>query len=236
LPHNLAGVIVRWARRPGAREFRHGAAVAVAVPDLSRRDRLAVEGPPDDAAVAVREALAVVGPSYRPFGPEGLIKALVAALPELEGVASFGWMWTDRPVGRTGAEWLGKADEPEIARLLDLAAPGSYARPGVAGVERWAGVRDGGLAAVAADAWSSAEIGFLAGVAADPARRGRGRAAAACALVIDALLADHEAVALMVDGWNEPAIALYERLGLRYEPVAAARCGSPDPDTFRWMG
>jgi len=178
--------------------------------------------------MAVREALEAVGPSYRPFGSERLIKALAADLPELEQVGTFGWMWTDRPSGRTGAEWLAAEDEPQITALLAAAAPDSYARPGIPGVQRWAGVRDAqGPAAVAADAWSSAEIGFLAGVAADPALRGKGYAAAACALVIDTLLADHEAVALMVDGWNEAAIGLYARLGMRYEAVAAARIREP---------
>jgi hypothetical protein len=90
-------VITHWARQPGAQVFTFGQAVAVAAANLSQRDRLAVEGPPADAAVAVRAALDEVGPSFRPIGQETLIRELVATQPELELVDVFGWMWTDRP-------------------------------------------------------------------------------------------------------------------------------------------
>jgi hypothetical protein len=191
-----------------------------------------VVGPPDDVVIAVREALAELGPTYRPFGERGLIEAIIAKIPELELANSFGWMQTTRAIDRTGADWLSLVDEPEIGRLLAEAFPDSYARPGVPGVTRWAGVRDhdGHLVAVAADAWSSSQVGFLAGVASSTQARGRGHAATVCGLVVNDLLNDHTAVALMVDRWNKPAINLYSRLGMSYLRVAAAcsrRTGLP---------
>ncbi|WP_290869949.1 GNAT family N-acetyltransferase [Hamadaea sp.] len=218
-------MITAWAERPGARTFVHGQARAVAAPGLSRRDRLAVSGPPADAAQVVRTALAELGPTYRPIGTASLIAALVDAIPSLELITEFGWMWTSTPVSRFGGGWLAPSSFSEVSGLLNAHFPDSYAQPGVPGVARWAGSRsaEGTLAAVAADAWSSERIGFVAGVATDPAYRGRGHAAAACALIINDLLRDHEAVALIVDGWNTAAVALYHRLGMRYEAVAAAR-------------
>lgn len=218
-------MLVEWARQPGSVVFRHGRGIAVATADLSRRDRVTVAGPPDDVVVAVRQAMAEMGPTYRPFGERELIEAVVGQIPELERADAFGWMQVTRPVDRVGAVWLSGADGPEVGALLTEAFPDSYARPGMPGVTRWAGVRDrdGRLVAVAADAWSSARVGFLAGVASSARARGQGHAAAACALVINDLLRDHAAVALMVDSWNKAAIALYSHLGMTYLDVAAAQ-------------
>ncbi|WP_308250289.1 GNAT family N-acetyltransferase [Sphaerisporangium fuscum] len=81
---------------------------------------------------------------------------------------------------------------------------------------------DGTIASVAADAWSAPGAGFLAGVATAAAHRGSGHAATVCRFVVNALLAEHGRVALMVDSWNHAAIGVYERLGMRRRRVAAA--------------
>lgn len=222
-----------------------GRALAVAAPDLSRHDRLAVRGPADALVPLVREVLAEVGPSYRPFGDRAVIAALVAAgasaeasagVPGLAWAGDFGWM--DRTGGDaaggggTGgteadgkAGWLSSpADDPEIAGLLTTASPSSYAVPGASGVERWAGTRDdtGRLTAVAALAWSAPEVGFLAGIAVHPETRGRGLGRTVCRFVLAEALSRHGAAALMVDDDNGAAISLYRALGLRYRPVSAA--------------
>jgi GNAT superfamily N-acetyltransferase len=123
------------------------------------------------------------------------------------------------------AVWLEPDDENEVAALLEVVLPGSYAWPGRPGVARWAGLRDddGNLVATAADAWSAPEVGFVAGVATDVGARGNGDAMSACAVVVNELVRKHGQAALMVDDWNEPAIAVYERLGMRRRRIAAAR-------------
>jgi GNAT superfamily N-acetyltransferase len=221
-----------WAAQglaPGVRAFARGGAVAVAAPEVSGRDRLAVRGGIADTAALVPQVLAEVGPTYRPIGDDDLVTALVGTLDELVLVDRFGWMDTkrptDRPPGERPPRWLAEPELAEVARLLQLAFPNSYAWPGRPGVRRWAGVRDdtGRLVATAADAWSAPGAGFLAGVVTHPTARGRGYATAVCAFVLDSLVDRYGRAGLIVDFWNTNAVALYHRLGLRLRPVAAAR-------------
>lgn len=227
--------LVLWgaqAMGPGVRAWALGEAVAVACPDLNRRDRLTVYGQADAVAALLEPLAAEVGPSYRVVGERKLMERLVARSARLRPLGVFEWMeaaasaltWPrpEAEAGRVG--WLGEAEEGQVAALLARAAPGSWAAPGVAGVRRWAGVRgqDGHLVAVAADAWSCAQVGFVAGVATAPAVRGHGHGGRVCRFVLGELAAAHERVALMVDTGNHAAIALYERLGLRGRPLAAA--------------
>jgi ribosomal protein S18 acetylase RimI-like enzyme len=217
--------LIRWARqddRPGVRVWSTPDAVAVACPDLSRRDRLAVAGTPDAVAgLLASRVLAEVGPTYRPLGDEDLITAVADRLPGLELTGRFGWMETkDQIHGGTG-DWLD--DAKGVGDLLEAAFPKSYARPGGTGVRRWAGIHDGDrLLTTAAEAWPVPGIGFLAGVATHPDARGRGLAARLCAFVTDELLTDNERVALFVDHWNEAALRTYRRLGFTLRPLAAA--------------
>ncbi|GII78022.1 hypothetical protein Sru01_30040 [Sphaerisporangium rufum] len=144
--------------------------------------------------------------------PDPLVPPLPAARPVPAG--------EHRPAG-----WLRERDAEPVAALLAEANPGSYAVPGLPGVRRWSGVRDGDrrLLAVGADAWSAPPVGFIAGVATRPGHRGRGHGTAVCRFLVETLRAEHGRVALMVDQWNATAIALYARLGLHPVTVAAAR-------------
>ncbi|MEU6141610.1 GNAT family N-acetyltransferase [Streptomyces sp. NPDC047081] len=211
---------------PGVRVFRRGAAVAVASPGLSGRDRVAVAGEEEDALGLVADVLREVGPTYRPFGDAELIGALVRGIPGLEvGGGPFLWMETaEIPATDTaGARWLDGRGEAEAAGLFDGHFAGSYAQPGRPGVRRWAGVYgEDALLAVAADAWSGAGCGFMAGVVAHPRARGRGLGAAVSGFVVDALVREHGRAALMVDADNAPAIAAYERTGMKGRRFAAA--------------
>ncbi len=225
--------LVVWAARgmrDGVRAWTLGEAVAVASPDLNRRDRLTVLGPSSQVAGLVRRVLPDLGPSYRLLGDRALVAELAVRFPQTGPVRPFEWMDTATPsppqaAERAGEEetgWLGDADG-EVTALLSEAAPSAWAVPGLPGIRRWAGVRSSGgaLVATAADAWSCPGVGFVAGVATAPAWRGRGYGQRVCRFVFDALVAVHGRVALMVDTDNHPAIAVYERLGMRGRPVAA---------------
>lgn len=242
--------MIVWAGqgfRPGVRAWYDGDAVAVAAPELSKRDRLAVLGPVDAVARLATEVFAEVGPSFRPFGDEQLIRELVDRRPGLEFGAAFGWMDTRicpthqthppasqhaQPEPREarsgglvsdgGPAWL--EGDTGVEALLIEAAPASYAWPGRSGVRRWAAATGDGreLLSVAADAWSAPEIGFLAGVATRPVARGKGLSRQVCAFVTAELIKQHGRAGLMVDGDNPVAIAVYHRLGYTYRRVAAA--------------
>ncbi|XVV10358.1 GNAT family N-acetyltransferase [Actinoplanes sp. CA-131856] len=218
-----------WAAdRPTARVFARPGAVAVACPDLSRRDRLAVHGDADAVAELLRDVLPLVGPTFRPLGDESLLTAVSERLPSVAVAGRFGWMDTAEPPATDESQrphWLGSGELPEVTALLASASPESYARPGGSGVARWAGVRaeDGTLLAVAADAWSSGRIGFLAGVATAAHARGRGLASELCAFVTRELLTGRDRVALFVDHSNSAALATYKKLGFVLRPIAASR-------------
>ncbi|WP_037605528.1 GNAT family N-acetyltransferase [Streptacidiphilus rugosus] len=205
-------------------------AALAAAADISTRDRVAVWArSPEAAAALAAEVLPRLPRSFRPFGARPLIDAVAAAVPGLEVVGRFGWMdgtAASAPYPDSGsAEWLDPdADAAGIGSVLDSAYPTSYAYPGVIGVERWAGVRDdaGRLLAVGAQAWSSPQVALLSGIAVHPDARGKGLSHHVCSVLTAAALTRHAAVGLMVEDWNTPARRVYERLGLRHRPVAAA--------------
>ncbi len=215
-----------WAAgRPGVRVWAEPGAVVVAAPALSRRDRLAIHGEPGPLAVLLKRVLPEVGPQYRPFGYEATVVETAERLPGLSVAGTFAWMETaSPPSGNSAGEWLADDELPQVTALLERDFPDSYARPGLPGVTRWAGLRaeDGTLAAVAADAWSSPRVGLLGGVATRSDQRGRGRAATLCAFVTSELLIGRDRVALLADHWNVAAVATYRKLGFRSKPLAAA--------------
>ncbi|MEV5893839.1 GNAT family N-acetyltransferase [Nonomuraea fuscirosea] len=221
--------LVMWAAQglTGAgRAWALGDAVVAGSPLISRRDRLAVWGGAACAAELLRHALGELGPAYRPLGEVELMSEVTAKLDGVRERGRFSWM--SLPAAPTsalgdGVGWVEAKAEAEVAALLAAAAPHSYAVPGAAGVNRWAGVRvDGRLAAVAADAWSAPTVGLLAGVATDAAFRGRGLAERVCRWASRELVAAYGRAALMVDDVNAVAIGVYERIGYRRRPVMAA--------------
>ena len=95
--------LIVWAAQgfgPGVRAWYDGDAVAVASPDLSKRDRLAVVRARGTAARLAAGVLAEVGPSFRPFGSEELVRELADRVPGMQFAAAFGWMETARGSGR----------------------------------------------------------------------------------------------------------------------------------------
>lgn len=215
--------LIVWARqddRPGTRVWSAGDAIAVAVPALSRRNRLVVAGEPGAVAALLPGVLAETGPTYTPMGDEALINAVVERVDGFEVRGRWVWLDTTTPApGPELGEWL--SGEEEVAGFVAEVFPDSYAQPGAPGVRRWAGVRDPHLVAVAAEAWSAPGLGFMAGVATHPGSRGRGLAGGLCAFVTNELLRDNQRVALFADWWNEAALRTYRRLGFAQRPLAA---------------
>jgi ribosomal protein S18 acetylase RimI-like enzyme len=228
------GLIRRpWAARgldDRSRAWRSpdGTALAVAGPDLSTRNRIAVYGRAEAAIPLVRGVLEIAGPTFRPLGDRDLIAAIVAGIPDLALVAAFGWMDirgpASVPLQPPAAYWLPETELRDVAALLRVSFPDSDAQPGAPGVEHWAGIRDaqGRLVAVAAAAWSAPDIGYLAGVAVHPDGRGQGYGAAVCGFALHDALAKQGAAALMVEEWNDAAIRLYRSLGMSYRRLTAA--------------
>ncbi len=223
-----ADPLVLWAAQDlgsGVEVWSHGSAVAAAVTGLARRHRLAVTGAVADVAVLVRALLGRLGPEYRPLGDSETIVGLCDLVPELAPSHSFGWMTASRApaVDPGGARPAGPDEQTAINQVLDESLPDSLARPGGTGVTRWwVSTDEAGVAACAADAWSAPDVGLLAGVATSVRARGRGLGRAVTATGLTSLIREHGTAALMVDGANTAARALYESLGMTYRSIRAA--------------
>ncbi|MGI8450673.1 MAG: GNAT family N-acetyltransferase, partial [Streptosporangiaceae bacterium] len=195
--------------------------MTVACPALSGQDRLVIRGPSGSASSLVRAIVPLLSARYILFGEAGLISAVTTAVPGLEPRNQFGWMDAAGIKSRARSHvvrWLSPAEWPEVDDVLGRAFPDSYARPGLPGVRRWAGIREPGgmLAATAADAWSAPTLGFLAGVAVHGPARGQGLGRDVCHFVLADLLVTYGRASLMVHEWNAPAIRTYSCLGMSW--------------------
>jgi ribosomal protein S18 acetylase RimI-like enzyme len=229
-----------WAAQgllAGGAAWAAGGAVLVACPALCGRDRLIVRGSAAAAASLVRAVFGALGPSYALIGDPPLMTALLARITWLEPRGFFGWMdCIRRPPCRPvhQARWLSRLEWRAADQVLSLAYPKSFARPGVPGVSRWAGITDlaGSLTSIAADAWSAPGLGFLAGLAVVPEARRSGQGRDVSAFVLKSLMAVHGRVAMMVQNSNEAAITTYTELGLtyRHQQVLGVAQGSTSRD------
>lgn len=209
----------------GVRAWSGGRALVVASPDISLHDRMGVYGEADEACALVEHALAECGTHYRLLGEATLVEQVVAKVPALRASVRFSWMSLRSPAaGGEQVQWLPREAWGEVAELLAVHAPESYAVPGGSGVLRWAGIRDERrrLVAVAAEAWSAPTVGVVAGVATDASSRGRGLAGRVCGWVASHLIEQYGRAALMVDDDNAAALRVYERLGFERRQIAAA--------------
>ncbi len=225
-----------WAAQgllAGGCAWASAGAVLVACPALCGRDRLIVRGPAGPAASLVRAVLESLGPSYAVVGDPPLMTELLARISWLEPRGFFGWMdCIRRPVCRPvhNARWLSRQEWPAADQVLSVAYPKSFARPGVPGVSRWAGITDrgGSLTSIAADAWSAPGLGFVAGLAVVPEARRTGQGRDVSAFVLSSLMAVNGRVAMMVRYSDAAAIAMYAELGLTYrrQQILGVRSGS----------
>ncbi|MFD5830865.1 GNAT family N-acetyltransferase [Lentzea sp. NPDC060358] len=213
--------LVRWAAQAltaGGAAWEHNGAVAVHAPDLTRRRRLILSGPPEGVASLL--AAHGRGVELRPLLERQLALDVMELMPTpwVED-KPFGWMdrtgFLDVPEDTC---WL--RDTAAVDPLLRAANPSSWAWPGEKGVSRWAGVHVGDtLVATAAEAWSSTDVGFMMGVAVHPSHTGRGLGRRVCQFVTASLLTLYGTAALFVENYNATAIALYRKLGYAYRDV-----------------
>nr|WP_246289928.1 GNAT family N-acetyltransferase [Nocardioides marinus] len=107
-------------------------------------------------------------------------------------------------------------DAALIDGLLDVANPGSFARPGSRGVECWLGIPgDDGLLAVGALYRDPSGAGHLRSVSTHGSAAGRGLGTAVSAALTRRALAVSGTATLGVYVDNGPALAVYDRLGFR---------------------
>jgi GNAT superfamily N-acetyltransferase len=163
--------------------------------------------------------------------PHGLLEATGLATRDAE---NWNWWWTDQPTGRQPRHAVIPVDHHD-QRLIDLLthSPSAEHEPGGTPPLRWLGVEsDGLLVAAAAETGLRAPAAHIAGVVTHADHRGRGMAADICAVIVDeALAAGRPAVCLGMYHGNQPASAVYRRLGfiLDKEFTSAWLAGAPNP-------
>jgi ribosomal protein S18 acetylase RimI-like enzyme len=211
-----------------------GTAAAIARPGLAQRDRVLVLGEESAAANLLRDLLPLLGPTYRPFGDRHLVDHILGHVPRLERRGEFYWMWCSAGDGAPAevhphsrpcaAGWAEPGDAGAIAALLARNFPDSYARPGRAGVQRWAKITLGNrIVATGAWAWSEATVGLISGVTVESGLRGKGLGRSITSFLVHEALRTFGTASLLADEDNIPAIALYRSMGLRSIPLLAAR-------------
>jgi GNAT superfamily N-acetyltransferase len=126
----------------------------------------------------------------------------------------FRWTTTRPPRPTVAGSWLPPSADGEVEALLASSFPDASARPGNRHARRWAGIRDeaGVLIACAADC-TETEVGFMASVASDVRVRRSGLGLAMTTWMTNALLDEHDIVALWQYSENAAATALYDKLG-----------------------
>jgi len=174
-------------------------------------------GPPADLARLAHLATDHVG-------PPGRVSVQAASYDALPGAWRFPteghwhWMLTqDQPPAHPLEASVVEVDDASaIDALLDVANPGSFARPGSRGVECWLGVPGPeGLLAVGALYRDPSGAGHLRSVTTRPDAAGRGLGTPVSAALTRRALAHSGPATLGVYVDNAPALAVYDRLGFR---------------------
>jgi GNAT superfamily N-acetyltransferase len=203
-----------------------GRAVAVPRRTHTRRLGLLVMGPPDDAAALVGRLL---DEHLLPEGLRGVtvtrgsFDAVAAHLPPGEG-SEWEWFCTttspDRVAGEDVLAPLSEADLPAITALLELANPGTDARPFQHPGQTWVGVHDGDrLLACGVEEPGLSGYPVLSGITVHPAARGRGLGLAVTARLTREAVRRVGVCTLGMYSHNDVARRLY--VGLGYGDVHA---------------
>jgi GNAT superfamily N-acetyltransferase len=177
----------------------------------------------DESAVlsALHQALSQASAQGAPVSgvtvPHGL---LTATGLETHDVDHWNWWWTDQPTGRKPRHPVIPVahDDPRLLQLLTH-SPSAEHEPGGSPPLRWLGIEsDGALVAAASETGLRLPASHIAGVVTHSEHRGHGMAADICAVIVDEALAmGRPAVCLGMYHGNEPASAVYRRLGFRLD-------------------
>lgn len=203
---------------PDAPAYAVGRAVGLHM-NFWERPEMVVLGADEDAEALVR-AYVERHEAHHMSVPEGIAHSLSDL--GLRQEVAWGFRATQiAPEVREPAAWLPPSADDEVRDFLAESFPDASLPVGHRDVRRWAGVRrDRRLVAVAADATGAEEVGFVASIASRPDVRGTGAGAAVTAWITRALLDEHRYAGLWHMGDN-PAAALYERLGYTdHRPMA----------------
>jgi GNAT superfamily N-acetyltransferase len=204
--------------------WAQGRAVAVPRRTHTRRLGLLVMGPPEDAGALVGH---LAERRLLPTGLRGVtvtrgsFDAVAPYLPPGEG-SEWEWMCTTRNPDAVPAEGdltpLSEADLPAITALLELANPGTDARPFQHPGQSWVGVRDGRrlLACGGAEPGVSGHP-VLSGITVHPDARGRGLGLAVTARLTRTAV--RRAGVCTLGMYSHNAVARRVYLGLGYGDV-----------------
>jgi ribosomal protein S18 acetylase RimI-like enzyme len=200
-------------RRTFATAWADGDAVVIAFDSRTGGRRLIGLGPADDLVPLLHRVAAVMP---RPEGVSNASDAPAAAPWPLATRRVWAWMLCDRLPPEPDLEVVELGDADTINAVLDAANPDSFARPGDPAVECWLGApADGVPVALGAIARVGDGTGYLRGVTTLPAYRGRGLGAAVSAALTRRAMVPTGVATLGVYVDNDPALAVYRRLGYR---------------------
>jgi ribosomal protein S18 acetylase RimI-like enzyme len=214
---------LRWdiPSRLSGPAYRVGEAFALHRQTHTRRHGLLVMGPPEDvdrllaqmlAADLLHDALGSVTVQ------RGSLDAVARHLPLGEG-NDWEWLRALEPPPAVAAEGrldtLDQGDAPVIRALLDLANPGTDARPFEYPDQRWVGVRDddGSLLACGVREPNLAGHPVLSGITAHPSARGTGLGLAVTARLTRDAVEETGVCTLGMYSHNDVARRLYTGLG-----------------------
>lgn len=175
--------------------------------------RLTGLGPAADLAPLLAQVAAVEPRPSRVSVESGAARAVPWPLATTRVWA---WMLCDELPPEPDQPVVEVGDAAAVNAVLDAANPDSFARPGDPGVERWLGAYVAGeLAALGAITRVGDGTGYLQGVTTLPAYRGRGLGRAVSAALTRRAMAPTGVATLGVYVDNDPALAIYRRLGYR---------------------
>lgn len=200
--------------------------------DPSDQSVLTAVGPACDLDPLLASAAVTVGTPWR-FTVEHTSHP---ALPEAWRTSSterWHWMWSRTMPCLPEQQVEEVTSAAEIDAILDEANPDSFARPNTPGVEAWLGVRDGRrLVGVGALLRQSDGTGHIRGVTILPTYAGGGRGRAISSALTRLALSHGSGIAtLSVVADNEPARAIYDRLG--FAVAHSFVSGAPEPTRFQ---